>query len=267
MSVRRQTLSPRPRADIECAVARQHTYSGPPRLGLQRGAPCVRPECLGQNRHPQRRGEPRRAAARAGMVRRVPSARARACRRCRSARSSTRTLACSRGRRVSDLWAPMTCCSSGTWATRRSHGRRWRILLQPKRSGSIGPQVVIDIPTSQQDVEQPFVLARWAADLRATEGRGIATLHAWAYPLAGGSPVFLGMTAYGGARPDVAAVHGDQFKESGFGLAVQRLAPGHYNPAVFAWSTEANDFVPAQSVNTHRLAMSKRNRNVPWLTR
>ena len=146
----------------------------------------------------------------------------------------------------------MTCCSSGTWATRRSHGRRWRILLQPKRRRiSIGPQVVIDIPTSQQDVEQPFVLARWAADLRATEGRGIATLHAWAYPLAGGSPVFLGMTAYGGARPDVAAVHGDQFKESGFGLAVQRLAPGHYNPAVFAWSParpRSNSFRPRVSI-------------------
>ena len=89
--------------------------------------------------------------------------------------------------------------------------REVRIILAPKGSGSIGPQVVIDIPTSQQDVGQPFVLAGWAADLRATEGTGIATLHAWAYPLAGGAPVFLGVTAYGGTRPDVAAVHGDQF--------------------------------------------------------
>ena len=126
--------------------------------------------------------------------------------------------------------------------------REVRVILAPKGSGLIGPQVVIDIPTSQQDVGQPFVLAGWGADLRATEGTGIATLHAWAYPLAGGAPVFLGVTAYGGTRPDVAAVHGDQFKESGFGLAVQGLAPGHYDLAVFAWSTEANDFVPARLV-------------------
>ena len=37
--------------------------------------------------------------------------------------------------------------------------------------------------------------------------------------------MFLGATAYGGARPDVAAVHGDQFKESGFGLVAQGLCP------------------------------------------
>ena len=116
--------------------------------------------------------------------------------------------------------------------------REVRIILQPKGSGSIGPQVVIDTPRSQQDVAQPFVLAGWAADLHATEGTGIATLHAWAYPVAGGPPVFLGATAYGGARPDVAAVHGDQFEDSGFGLVVQGLAPGHYDLAVFAWSTE-----------------------------
>ena len=54
-------------------------------------------------------------------------------------------------------------------------------------------------------------LAGWAADLDAASGTGIATLHAWAYPLTGGPPVFLGATHYGGARPDVAAVHGEQF--------------------------------------------------------
>ena len=69
-----------------------------------------------------------------------------------------------------------------------------RIVLQPKGSGAVGPQVVIDTPRSQQDVGQPFVLAGWAADLNAAQGTGIATLHAWAYPLTGGPPVFLGAT-------------------------------------------------------------------------
>jgi hypothetical protein len=123
-----------------------------------------------------------------------------------------------------------------------------RVLLQPKGSGLIGPQIVIDTPTSQQDVRQPFVLAGWAADLTASSGTGIAALHAWAYPLAGGPPVFLGATAYGGRRPDVAAVHGDQFEATGFGLPVQGLVPGHYDVAVFAWSIDRADFVPARTV-------------------
>jgi hypothetical protein len=126
--------------------------------------------------------------------------------------------------------------------------REVQIILQPKGTGLVGPQVVIDTPRSQQDVAQPFVLAGWAADLNAVQGTGITTLHAWAYPLAGGPPVFLGATAYGGGRPDVAAVHGDQFTDSGFGLVIQGLAPGNYDLAVFAWSMERADFVPARTV-------------------
>ena len=45
--------------------------------------------------------------------------------------------------------------------------REVRIILAPKGTGSIGPQVVIDAPRSQQDVGQPFVLAGWAANLTA----------------------------------------------------------------------------------------------------
>jgi hypothetical protein len=100
----------------------------------------------------------------------------------------------------------------------------------------------------QQDVAQPFELAGWAADLGAAQGTGIATLHAWAYPLAGGPPVFLGATTYGGARPDVAAAHGEAFESSGFSLSVQGLTPGNYDVAVFAWSTERAGFVPATVV-------------------
>ena len=126
--------------------------------------------------------------------------------------------------------------------------REVRIILQPKGSHLVGPQVVIDVPRSQQDVAQPFVLAGWAADLNAASGTGIATLHVWAYPLTGGPPVFLGATAYGGARPDVTALQGRQFETSGFELTVQGLIPGNYDLAVFAWSTERADFVAARTV-------------------
>jgi hypothetical protein len=123
-----------------------------------------------------------------------------------------------------------------------------RVVLRAKGSGFVGPQVVIDTPVYQADVAQPFTLAGWAADLNAGDGTGIGTLHAWAYPLTGGAPVFVGAAAYGGARPDVAGVYGDQFLESGFGLVVSGLVPGNYDLAVFPWSTETADFLPARTV-------------------
>ena len=61
-------------------------------------------------------------------------------------------------------------------------------------------------------------------------------------------PVFLGPAVYGGARPDVAAVYGDRFTDTGYGLIVQGLAPGTYDVAVFAYSTVRGDFAPAKVV-------------------
>ncbi len=126
--------------------------------------------------------------------------------------------------------------------------REVRFILRPKGSGHVGPQVVIDTPRSQQDVPQPFVLSGWAADLDADWGTAIDTLHVWAYPLTGGTPVFLGAATYGGTRPDVAVSHGDRFRDSGYRLVVQGLTPGNYDLAVFAWSTVKSGFLPARVV-------------------
>ena len=123
------------------------------------------------------------------------------------------------------------------------------MILAPKGSGHVGVQVVIDTPRSQQDVGQPFMLAGWAADLDAATGTGIDTLHVWAYPATGGAPVFLGTPALGGARPDVAAVHGDQFRTSGFGLPLRGLIPGTYDLAVFPWSNVTGVFAPPSIVH------------------
>lgn len=123
-----------------------------------------------------------------------------------------------------------------------------RVVLHPKGSNRIGPQVVIDIPTSQQSVGAPFAIGGWAIDLGAGTGTGIETLHVWAYPAGGGTPVFVGEALYGGGRPDVAAVHGDEYLHSGYGLLVQGLAPGTYDLAVFGWSSVTADFVPASLV-------------------
>jgi hypothetical protein len=123
-----------------------------------------------------------------------------------------------------------------------------RIVLHPKASGRVGSQIVIDTPTRQQNVGQPFVLAGWAIDLDDAVGTGIDTLHVWAYPLAGGDPIFVGAAIYGGARPDVAALHGNRFKPSGYSLTVRGLTPGNYDLAVFGWSTAAGGFAPAKTV-------------------
>ena len=136
------------------------------------------------------------------------------------------------------------------WAGGRPVARHEvRVILAPKGRGHVGMQVAIDTPRSQQDVGQPFVLAGWAADLDAATTTGIDTLHAWAYPLAGGAPVFLGTPTLGGARPDVAAIHGDQFRATGFTLAVQGLPPGIYDLAVFPWSNVTGAFAPPKIVH------------------
>jgi bacillolysin len=135
------------------------------------------------------------------------------------------------------------------WAGERAVARQdVRIIIAAKSSGHVGAQVVIDAPRMQQEVGQPFHLGGWAADLDAGAGTGVDALHVWAYPQAGGPPIFLGVATYGGARPDVAAVHGDQFRESGYGLTVQSLPPGSYDLAVFAWSNVSGGFVPAKLV-------------------
>jgi Viral BACON domain len=135
------------------------------------------------------------------------------------------------------------------WSGNRAAGRQdVRVIIAPKGRGHVGTQVEIDTPKPQQDVPSTFALTGWAADLDATSGTGIDALHVWAYPLAGGAPVFLGAVTTGGIRPDVAAVHGDQFRTAGFAHVVQALAPGAYDIAVFPWSNVTSGFAPARVV-------------------
>ena len=56
-------------------------------------------------------------------------------------------------------------------------------------------------------------------------------MHVWAYPVAGGPPIFVGATTTFIARPDVAAQMGGEFLASGFDLSGS-LPPGTYNLAV-----------------------------------
>ena len=124
-----------------------------------------------------------------------------------------------------------------------------RIILNPKGSARVGPQAVIDIPApSGSVVADTFIVAGWAVDLDATQDAGVDTVHVWAYPVTGARPIFLGAALHGGERPDVAAIHGERFLHSGFGLIVSGLPAGDYDLAVFPYSTAKQRFTPAKVV-------------------
>jgi hypothetical protein len=130
-------------------------------------------------------------------------------------------------------------------------GERYvRIVLNPKGSGRVGPQIVIDTPSggSRLARDQPFTVAGWAADLDDDLRTGVDAVHVWAYPVAGGDPIFVGLAALGGARPDVAAVYGRRFTKTGYGVTGTGLPAGDYDLAVFAWSTMRQGFAPAKTV-------------------
>ena len=132
-------------------------------------------------------------------------------------------------------------------------GREVRININPKSSGRVGPQVAIDLPSADGGgvSSRSFVVAGWAADLDATIDGGVDVVHVWAYPIVDGrwaDPIFVGAAPPGGLRPDVAAIYGDRFGRSGYGLEVTTLPPGSYDLAVFAYSTVRGGFAPAKTV-------------------
>jgi hypothetical protein len=129
--------------------------------------------------------------------------------------------------------------------------RQVRIVLNPKGSGRVGPQIVIDTPTRNLKTiaaGAAFTVAGWAADLDDERGTGVDAIHVWAYPRNGSDPILLGHASPHGTRPDVAAVYGDRFKSSGYGVTAEGLPAGDYDIAVFAWSTVLQGFAPASTV-------------------
>jgi hypothetical protein len=130
-----------------------------------------------------------------------------------------------------------------------------RITLNAQGSNRVGPQTIIDVPGAGGgvfDAGQPFFLGGWAADLDSAVDTGVATVHVWVYPVdANGTrkdPAFLGAAIYRGARPDVAAVYGERFLNSGYGMIVPGLAPGTYDIVVFGLSTVVGNFTPGKVV-------------------
>ena len=113
-----------------------------------------------------------------------------------------------------------------------------------------GPAMSLDQPGAGAVLQQPFTMAGWALDGAAASGTGVDTIHVWAYPNpgSGAAPVFVGVAQYGGSRPDVAAVYGSRFNNSGFNASVRGLAPNVYQLVAFARSTATGTFNQYQSV-------------------
>jgi DNA-binding beta-propeller fold protein YncE len=85
-------------------------------------------------------------------------------------------------------------------------------------------------------------VAGWAIDRAAASGTGADIIHAWAFPVGPGQPVFLGSTEAGSARPDVGAFFGARFTPSGFSALLPAPAAGVYDLAVYARSTTTGMF-------------------------
>jgi YVTN family beta-propeller protein len=90
-------------------------------------------------------------------------------------------------------------------------------------------------------VTGPFTIFGWAIDRYSSTGPGVDLVQAWAYPLSGGAPLFVG-TATATPRIDVANVFGTQFLASGFQISGATLPAGTYDLVVFAHSTVTLSF-------------------------
>ena len=111
----------------------------------------------------------------------------------------------------------------------------------------IEPATLLAIDMPGAEVPRNFVVSGWAIDPSAVTGAGVDAVHVWAYPAAGGAPIWVGAAAYGGARADIAALFGAAFERSTYWLFAA-LPPGDYTLAVFARSTVTGAFTGAGAV-------------------
>ena len=136
-----------------------------------------------------------------------------------------------------------------TMAQQSAAGPVWRFSTGNSLAAQPNPVMSIDMPAANAAVRQPFALAGWALDLAAPSGNGVDVVHGYAYPAAGGAPVFLGATPTGWARSDIGAIYGGQFGSPGYEFVVRGLVPGPYRLVVYAHSTVSGSFVLAQSID------------------
>jgi len=115
--------------------------------------------------------------------------------------------------------------------------------------------VAVEQPQPNQTLAGAFAIYGWAmdrADVDVPDDSGIEFIQLYAYPVAGGSPIFLYCLGSHVDRPDIAAAYGPRFLNSGFYCPVNAggvggtgsLSPGTYDLAVFALSKRTKTYSP-----------------------
>jgi hypothetical protein len=107
------------------------------------------------------------------------------------------------------------------------------------------PYSALDSPAPDATVGASFNVEGWAVDVGATSGTGVDAVHIWAFPINGntlGTGVFLGEATLGGARPDVGAILGSQFTNSGFSGVGSGLPAGRWRIAAYPHSSVSGTF-------------------------
>src|SRR5262245_11445723 len=103
-------------------------------------------------------------------------------------------------------------------------------------------EAAIDFPVNGSAITLPFFVGGWALNRSVPFGTGVDAVHVYATP-AGGAAVFLGVATLNGARPDIAAIYGAQFLNSGFNLlAGGTLSPGPHVITVYGRNTQTSAF-------------------------
>lgn len=103
-----------------------------------------------------------------------------------------------------------------------------------------GTAMAIDPPSR---TAQPLFVTGWALDGRGSSGVGIDSVVTYAYP-SSGDPILLGSAVLGLSRPDVAAIYGAAYSQSGFSLQTNVVLPaGSYTLVSYAHSSVTGEFI------------------------
>jgi hypothetical protein len=112
------------------------------------------------------------------------------------------------------------------------------------------PEMTIEGPQNGASVSQPFAITGWAIDHGASMGTGVNAVHVWALRAdAAQAPIFVGQAQYGDARPQVGAMFGSRFTNSGYSIVSSTLPAGIYDVYVFVHSTVSGTFNAVQAVH------------------
>ena len=116
-------------------------------------------------------------------------------------------------------------------------------------------RITIDMPAQGAQVTSSLLVSGLALnpETSAISGTGIAGVDVWAFPSAGGPPVFVGAALYGIERPDAVMQFGEGFRYSGYQVTTSHLWPGSYTLAAYPQYAVSGQY-GAPAVSTAQVA-------------